>query len=95
MDIAKTNMEKIVSGMKGNKKIEDLFTTNISGKDVAWNMTFQFNLSKEDSFYLEIKDKKAKIVNGKASAQGVILTGEPNSIAKICNGKGDIFIHLV
>ena len=94
MGIAKTNMEKIISEMKGNKKVEDLFTTNFSGKDVAWNMTFQFNLNKEDPFYLEIKDKKAKVVSGKAPAQGVILTGDPNSILKICSGKGD-FTHAI
>jgi len=94
MGIAKVNVEKIVSEMKGNKKVEDLFTTNISGKDIAWNMTFQFNLNKEDPFYLEIKDKKAKVVSGKAPSQGVILTGDLNSIVKICNGKGD-FTHAI
>ena len=94
MGIAKVNVEKVVSEMKGNKKVEDLFTTNVSGKDVAWNMTFQFNLNTEDPFYLEIKDKKAKVVSGKASAQGVILTGDPNSILKICSGKGD-FTHAI
>jgi putative sterol carrier protein len=94
MGIAKENLETIVAGMVGNQKVMGMYTTNVGGKDVAWDMTFQFNLDNEDAFYLEIKDKKAKIADGTASDAGVILTGDPESVVKICSGKGD-FTHAI
>ncbi|MGQ4874662.1 MAG: SCP2 sterol-binding domain-containing protein [Promethearchaeia archaeon] len=94
MGIAKENLEKIAKMMEGNKKVEDMFTTNIAGKDVPWNMTFQFNLNNEDPFYLEIKDKKARVYDGTNPDAEVVLTGDNNAIVKICNGKGD-FTHAI
>ena len=90
MGSAKDNLEKIVAGMEGNAKVDDMFSTNIGGKDVAWDKTFQFNLDNEDPFFLEIKDKKVVIADGTVSDAGVVLTGDPNSIVNICNGKGDL-----
>ena len=80
--------------MAGKEKVDAMYTTNIGGKDVAWDMTFQFNLNKEDAFYLEIKDKKASVSDGTASNAGVVLTGDSNSIVNICDGKGD-FTHAI
>ena len=94
MGAAIDNLKKIVSGMEGNQKVDAMFTTNISGKDVAWDMIFQFNLKNEDAFYLEIKDKKASITEGTASSAGVVLTGDSISIVNICKGKGD-FTHAI
>lgn len=94
MATAKENLEEIITRMKGNTKVEDMFTTNVGGKDISWDMKFQFNLENEDPFYLEIKDKKAKIADGTATDAGVLLTGDPNSIVNICNGKGD-FTHAI
>lgn len=94
MGVAKDNLAKIVAGMEGNAKVEDMFTTNVGGKDVAWDKIFQFNLDNEDTFFLEIKDKKAKILDGTSPSAGVVLTGDPNSIVNICNGKGD-FTHAI
>ena len=94
MGAAKENLEKIVSEMPNNSKVVDgTFVTNIAGKDVAWDMTFQFNLDNEDPFNLVIKDKKATVSDGKIDAE-IELTGDPNSIVKICNGKGD-FTHAI
>ena len=94
MGAAKDNLEKVVAGMAGNEKVDAMYTTNIEGKDIAWDMTFQFNLDNEDAFYLEIKDKRASVLAGTASNAGVILTGDPKSIVNICEGKGD-FTHAV
>ena len=94
MGAAKENLEKIVTEMPGNAKVDATFSTNIAGKEVAWDMIFQFNLENEDPFNLVIKDKKATVVAGTASGAGVVLTGDPNSIVKICNGKGD-FTHAI
>lgn len=91
---AKENIEKIVAKMPGNVKVNATFTTNVAGKDLAWDMSFQFNLDKEDPFNLVIKDKKATISAGTVSDAKVVLTGDPNSIVKICNGKGD-FTHAI
>ncbi|MHA1272362.1 MAG: SCP2 sterol-binding domain-containing protein [Promethearchaeota archaeon] len=94
MGIAKENLEKIAKMMEGNKKVEDMFTTNIAGEDVPWNMTFQFNLNNEDPFYLEIKDKKVRVYDGANPNAEIVLIGDNNAIVKICNGKGD-FTHAI
>lgn len=94
MGAAKDNLEKIVAGMAGNEKVDAMYTTNIGGLDVAWDMTFQFNLDNEEAYYLEIKDKKASISAGTALNADVVLTGDPNSIVNICEGKGD-FTHAI
>lgn len=94
MGAAKDNLEEVVARMAGNEKVDAMYSTNIGGKDIAWDMTFQFNLDNEDAFYLEIKDKKANVSAGTASNAGVVLTGEPNSIVNICEGKGD-FTHAI
>ncbi|MFX1302689.1 MAG: SCP2 sterol-binding domain-containing protein [Promethearchaeota archaeon] len=94
MDTVKDNLKKILLGMEDNLKVEDMFTTNVGGKDVAWDKIFQFNLDNEDPFFLVIKDKKVKITDGTVLDPDVILTGDPNSIVNICNGKGD-FTHAI
>ena len=94
MGAAKDGLEKIVNGMAGNAKVEDMFTTNIAGKDVAWDMDFLFDLKGEDPFYLKIRDKKAELGEGGLLDARVILEGDPNAIVKICEGKGD-FTHAI
>jgi putative sterol carrier protein len=94
MGIAKKNLEIIANAINGNKKVEELFTTNIGGKDVAWDMTFQFNLDNEEPFRLIIKNKKTTIENGTLNNPEVVITGNNNSIVNICRGKGD-FTHAI
>ena len=53
-----------------------------------------FVLENEDPFNLVVKDKVAKVNEGSDSNANVVLTGDPNSIVKICNGKGD-FTHAI
>jgi len=91
---AKDYMEKILKAMERNKKVEDMFTTNVGGKDVAWNMTFQFILDKEDPFYVIVKDKKATLSDGTLQGAEVVMSGDNNAIVKICEGKGD-FTHTI
>lgn len=95
MGVAKENLEKILAEIPGNAKVVDgTFVTNVAGKDVAWDMTFQFNLDNEDPFNLVIKDKKATLSDGTLPDAQIVLTGDPNSIVKICKGKGD-FTHAI
>lgn len=94
MGIAIESLSKIVENMSGNAKVEAVFVTNIGGKEVDWDMIFQFNLDNEDSFYLKVKRRKAELINGTASDPDIIMTGDNNAIVKICNGKGD-FTHSI
>ncbi len=94
MGIASESLSKIVKNMSGNVKVEAVFVTNIAGKEVDWDMIFQFNLDNEDSFYLKVKGRKAELINGTISDPNIIITGDNNAIVKICNGKGD-FTHAI
>ncbi len=94
MGAAKEALKGIINGMEGNAKVEDMFSTNLGGKDVPWDIVFQFNLNKEEAFFLEIKEKKARSLDGINPKAEVVLTGDPNSIVNICNGKGD-FTHAI
>jgi len=92
--IASENLSKIVENMSGNAKVDAVFVTNIGGKEVDWDMIFQFNLDNEDPFYLKVKGRKAEMIKGTASDSNIIMTGDNNAIVKICNGKGD-FTHAI
>ena len=94
MGIASESLSKIVKNMSGNAKVDAVFVTNIGGKEVDWDMIFQFNLDNEEPFYLKIKGRKAELINGTTSDPNIIITGDNNAIVKICNGKGD-FTHTI
>jgi len=94
MDVAKENLERIVEKMNINPKVEQVFITDIAGKPVDWDMVFQFNLDNEDPFFVEIKTRKAKVFEGKASEPDILMTGDNNAIVRICEGKGD-FTHAI
>ena len=87
MGIAKENLSKIIEKMNTIPKAQTVFITNIAGNDVNWDMSFQFNLDKEDPFYLEIKEKKVKIVAGTLSNAEIVMSGDNNAIVRICEGK--------
>ncbi|MFX1494468.1 MAG: hypothetical protein ACFFBZ_09325, partial [Promethearchaeota archaeon] len=80
MGIAKEKLEKIVEKMNVNPKVEQVFITDIAGKPVDWDMVFQFNLDNEDSFYVEIKTRKAEVLDGKASEPDILMTGDNNAL---------------
>ena len=50
MGQAKENLIKIVEKMNENPKAQAVYVTNIAGKDVDWEKTFQFNLDKTNPF---------------------------------------------
>ena len=90
MGIAKNTLTNIIEKMNGISKAQAVFVTNIAGKDVNWDMTFQFNLDNEDPFYLEVKEIKGKIVDGILSNAGIIVSGDPKAVVRICEDMGDI-----
>ena len=94
MGIASQSLGSIIEKMEGNEKVEAVFITDIGGKPVDWDMTFQFNLDNEDPFYVEIKARKAQLLQGEASSPDVVMTGDNEAIVRICQGKGD-FTHAI
>jgi putative sterol carrier protein len=71
-----------------------LFITDVKGKTVEWDMTFQFNLNNEDPFYLVIKNLKTSVITGTATDAQIVLSGDNEALVRICQGKGD-FTHAI
>lgn len=94
MGVASKSLEKIIEKMNTIEKAQAVFITNVAGKDVDWEMIFQFNLDNEDPFFVEIKERKAKLVAGTASDAEIVMSGDNNAIVRICEGKGD-FTHAI
>ena len=94
MGIAKENLVKIIEMINQNAKAQAVFISNIAGKDVSWDMVFQFNLDNEDSFHLAVKDRKCNIAEGTASNPDIVMSGDNEAIVRICEGKGD-FTHAI
>ena len=94
MGQAKENLMKIVEKMNSNPKAQAVFITNVAGKDVDWEMSFQFNLDNEDPFFLEVKNQAASLSDGKKSDAIIVMSGESKAIERICEGKGD-FTHAI
>ena len=94
MGFAKENLERIIEKMNINPKVEQVFITDIAGKPVDWDMIFQFNFVDENPFFLEIKTRKAIVLEGKASEPDIVMTGDNNAIVRVCEGKGD-FTHAI
>lgn len=94
MGQAKESLKEIIEKMNTNPKAQAVFVTNIAGKDVNWDKSFQFNLDDEVSFFLDIKDKKAEISEGTKLDAEITMSGDPNAIVRICEGKGD-FTHAI
>ncbi len=94
MGVAYENLKKIAERMNNNPKALQVFVTDIGGSPVNWSMTFQFNLDTENQFYLVIKDQKIVVNIGTSPDAEIIISGDNNSITKICQGKGD-FTHAI
>ncbi len=94
MGIASENLGKVIEKMNTLKKAQAVFVTDIEGKPVDWEMTFQFNLDNEDPFYVVIKERKANLVQGTLVNAIIIMSGDNNAIIRICEGKGD-FTHAI
>lgn len=94
MEQAKESLSQVIERINTNPKSQAVFVTNIAGKDVDWEMSFQFNLNNEDPFFLEIKNHKVFLSKGTKSDAIVVLTGNSDAIVKICERKGD-FTHAI
>jgi putative sterol carrier protein len=94
MGVARDNLFEIIEKMNQNEKAQAVFVTNVAGKDVDWEMSFQFNLDNEDPFFLEINNRKATLSSGTKSEAIVLMSGDPAAILRICEGKGD-FTHAI
>ncbi len=94
MGLTKETLNNIVEKMNTIQKAQAVFVTNVAGKDIDWEMSFQFNLDGEDPFFLEIKNRKARLSEGTKSDANIVMTGDPNAILRICEGKGD-FTHAI
>lgn len=94
MSSGKENLSHIIEKINQNLKAQMVFVTNIAGKDIDWEMSFQFNLDNELPFYLEIKNRKAILNEGTKKDAIIVLSGDPDAIIRICEGKGD-FTHAI
>ncbi len=94
MGQAKERLRVIVEKMNANPKARSVFITNVAGKDVDWEMSFQFNLDNEEPFYLKIKNKTVILSDGVKSDAMIVMSGESKAIERICEGKGD-FTHAI
>ena len=94
MGIAKDKLNNIVENMNKNPKAQSVFVTNVAGKNVDWETSFQFNLDNEDPFFLELKNQDTKLFNGTKSDAIIVMSGDPEAIMRICEGKGD-FTHAI
>ncbi|MGV9174184.1 MAG: SCP2 sterol-binding domain-containing protein [Promethearchaeia archaeon] len=94
MSEAKAKLEEIIQMINNTEKARQVFVTNKAGKDVNWDMIFQFNLEGQDPFYLQIQDTKGKLHDGQAENPDIVMSGNPRAIMKICNAQGD-FTHAI
>lgn len=91
---AQKRLSETIEKINDNPKAKAVFVTNMAGKDVDWEMSFQFNLENEEPFYVYIANQKASLEKGTLDDPDIIMTGDPKSIVKICKGQGD-FTHAI
>jgi len=94
MGPAKEKLALVINKLNANPKAQAIFATNITGKDVDWNMLFQFNLDKDEPFFLEIKERIITLSDGTKSDAIIVMSGNSDAIVRICEGKGD-FTHAI
>ena len=92
MGVAYDSLKKIAERMNKIPKALQVFVTDVDGKPVNWNIAFQFNLDDEEPFNLVIKDREIVVKTGTLQEAEIVISGDNNSITKICQGKGD-FTH--
>jgi len=94
LGVAHENLVKIAKRMNKIPKALQVFITDVGGKPVNWNITFQFNLDDEDPFYLAIENQEIIVNLGTSQDAETVMSGDNNAITKICQGKGD-FTHAI
>ncbi len=94
MGASKEILKNTIEKMNMNPKAQVVFVTNVAGNDIDWEMSFQFNLSNEDPYFIEIRNREASLFDGTKSDAGIVMSGDPAAIVRICEGKGD-FTHAI
>ncbi len=94
MGPAQEKLSEILEYMNTIEKAKSVFVTNVKGKDVDWEMSFQFNLNGEGPFYVEVKNQTASLSEGTKSDAEIVMSGDNDAIVRICEGKGD-FTHAI
>lgn len=94
MGASKEILKNTVEKMNMNPKAQVVFVTNIAGNDIDWEMSFQFNLSNEDPYFIEIRNREVILFDGVKSDAKIVMSGDPAAIVRICEGKGD-FTHAI
>ena len=94
MGQAKESLMKIIEKMNSNPKALAVFITNVAGKNVDWEMTFQFNLDNDEQFFLDVKNQAVNLSEGIKFDAMIVMSGESKAIERICEGKGD-FTHAI
>jgi len=94
MGQAKEKLSKILEKLNTIEKAQAVFVTNIAGKDVDWEMSFQFNLHDDNPFFLEIMNRRVTLSEGIKTDAIIVMSGDPDAIIKVCDGKGD-FTHAI
>ena len=94
MGQAKESLMKIIEKMNSNPKARAVFITNVAGKNVDWEMTFQFNLDNDEQFFLDVKNQAVNLSEGIKFDAMIVMSGESKAIERICEGKGD-FTHAI
>ncbi len=94
MGQAEESLMKIIEKMNSNPKALAVFITNVAGKNVDWEMTFQFNLDKDEQFFLDVKNQAVNLSEGIKFDAMIVMSGESKAIERICEGKGD-FTHAI
>jgi len=94
MGQAEESLMKIIEKMNSNPKARAVFITNVAGKNVDWEMTFQFNLDNDEQFFLDVKNQAVNLSEGIKFDAMIVMSGESKAIERICEGKGD-FTHAI
>ena len=94
VELASEYLSKIIEKLNLNEKAQAVFETNIEGKTIDWEKSFQFNLDKEDPFYIQIKNRRVQLTHGTKLDVEIVMSGDYSAIIRICEGKGD-FTHAI
>ncbi|MHA1325629.1 MAG: hypothetical protein ACTSR3_20825 [Candidatus Helarchaeota archaeon] len=86
---ARTESEKIIELINDSPRAKKILTAE------NWNVIFQFELETEpEPFYIEVKDGKAILKDGKHPNPTMLITGDGEGVARASRGQGD-FTHAI
>ena len=83
VELASEYLNKIIEKLNLNEKAQAVFETNIEGKTIDWEKSFQFNLDKEDPFYIQIKNRRVQLTHGTKLDVEIVMSGDYSAIIRI------------